>query len=276
MPKLLILAEIADEYEKQVRAANLPDLEVFASTEEQIDASDPTKIYSYAGAGIKYTDYTNDETMWELRATGNLGLSDSDMVMFELGYGWHDGDLVEGDNDGLTNGRLRWFHLFGMDYSVESGYRGLATQVDLQIAGEIKGTDGQNTLVLGALPAFAINEQWSFYLALNAVNSWDKNFDHYNGFGVGVAPLLVYVPGNWWPGAYIQLWPNYTWFVTGELSDTGSGSIDVITGGTITPTVLWSATWQQNVDEDLNTFRRGRDTGLKNDWNLFVNITSYF
>ncbi len=246
------------------------------NAEEAIDASDPTKIYTYAGGGVKYTDYTNDESMWEIRATGNLGLSDSDMVMFELGYGWHDGDLVEGDDNGLTNARIRWFHLFDMDYSVPSGYRGMATQIDFQVAGKLKGTDGQNVIVVGALPAFAINEKWSFYLAINAVNSWDKGFDYYNGFGVGVAPLLVYVPENWWPGAYVQLWPNYTWFVSGELSDTGSGGVDVTTGGPITETVLWALTWQQNVDEDLSTFRRGRDTGLKNDWNLFFNVTTYF
>jgi len=250
-------------------------LPALGNAEDQIDASDPTKIYTYAGGGVKYTDYTNGESMWEIRATGNLGLSDSDMVMFELGYGWHDGDLVAGDNNGLTNARFRWFHLFKMDYTVESGYRGMATQIDLQLAGNLKGTDGQNTLVFGALPAFAINEHWSFYLAVNAVNTWDKNFEYYNGFGIGVAPLLVYSPENWWPGAYVQLWPNYTAFISGELSGEGSGNIDVITGGTITPTVLWSAIWQQNVDKDLRTFRRGEDTGLKNDWNLFFNITTY-
>jgi hypothetical protein len=244
--------------------------------EEKIDASDPTKIYSYAGAGIKYTDYTNDESMWEIRATGNLGLSASDMVMFELGYGWHNGDLVAGDNNDLTNARLRWFHLFKMDNSVTSGYRGLATQIDLQVAGGLKGTDGQNTLVFGALPAFAINEQWSFYLAINAVNTWDKEFKNYNGFGIGAAPLLVFVPEKWWPGAYLQIWPNYTAFVSGELSGDGSGSFDVTTGGTITQTVLWSVTGQKNIDKDLRAFRRGKDAGLKNDWNLFFSITTYF
>jgi len=66
-------------------------LPALGNAEDQIDASDPTKIYTYAGGGVKYTDYTNGESMWEIRATGNLGLSDSDMVMFELGYGWHDG-----------------------------------------------------------------------------------------------------------------------------------------------------------------------------------------
>jgi len=252
---------------------------VFSNTtygaEEKIDASDPTKIYTYAGGGLKYTDYTNDESMWEIRATGNLGLSKSDMVMFELGYGWHDGDLVPGDNSDLTNGRLRWFHLFTMK-EVPSGYRGVATQIDLQLAGGLKGTDGSNTLVFGAVPAFAINEQWNFYLPINAVNTWDKGFDNYNGFGIGASPLLVYSPENWWSGAYLQIWPNYTRFISGELSGKGSGNIDVTTGGEITSTVLWSLTGQVNLDEDLKTYRRGRDTGLKNDWNLFFNITTYF
>jgi len=244
--------------------------------EEKIDASDPTKIYTYAGGGVKYTDYTNGESMWEIRATGNLGLSDQDMVMFEIGYGWHDGDKVPGDDSDITNGRLRWFHLFNMDNTVTSGYRGWATQIDLQLAGALKGTDGQNTLAIGALPAFAINEKWSFYLPVMLVNTWDKGFDNYNGFGITLAPMLSYVPENWWPGAYLQIWPNYTRFVSGELSGTGAGNVDLITGGEITSTVLWSVTGQVNLDEDLKTFRRGRDTGLKNDWNLFFNITSYF
>ena len=243
---------------------------------EEIDAYDPTKIYTYAGGGIKYTDYTNDESMIEIRATGNVGLSPNDMILFELGYGWHDGDLVEGDDHGLTNGRARWFHLFGMDYEVVSGYRGWATQIDLQIAGALKGTDGQNTVSLGALPAFGLNEQWSFYLPVNLVNTWDKNFDNYNGLGVGLAPLLVYVPHNLWSGAYFQFWPNYTWFVSGELAGEGSGNIDMTTGGQITSTLLWATTLQFNVDEDLQAYRRGRDTGLQNDWNVFFSITRYF
>ncbi len=246
------------------------------ATEQEIDASDPTKIYSYAGGGVKYTDYTNDEEMWEARITGNLGLSDKDMVLFEVGYGWHSGNAVEGGNNDLTNGRARWFHVFDMDYTVSSGYRGWATQIDLQIAGSLKGTDGQNLLALGALPAFAIGDNWSFYLPMNIVNAWDKNFEEYNGVGISVAPLLVYVPDNWWPGAYVQLWPNYTRFVSGELSGEGSGNVDLVFGGSITPTVWWALTYQENFDEDFNSFRRGRDTGLVNDRNIFVSLTTYF
>jgi hypothetical protein len=249
---------------------------VTVSAEEKIDAADPTKIYTYAGGGLKHTDYTNDESMFELRTTGNIGLSKSDMLLFELGYGWHDGDRVPGSNSGITNGRLRWFHLFPKDYSVVSGYRGWGTQVDLQLAGELKGTDGQNTVAVGAVPAFGISEKWNFYLPVNLVNTWDKDFENYNGFGLSVAPLLVYTPEKWWPGAFLQIWPNYTSFISGELEGSGSGVVDLITGGEITSTVLWTFQFQKNFDKDLKTFRRGRDTGLKNDWNLFANVTVYF
>ena len=246
-----------------------------AMTDEQVDASDPTKIYTYAGGGLKYTDYTNDESMIELRASGNLALSESDMLMFEIGYGRHDGDSTPGGDSGETNTRLRWFHLFNMDYSVTSGYRGWATQIDLQGAGSLKGTDGQNVLSLGALPAFGLSEKWSFFLPANWVNSWDKKFENYNGWGINLSPLLVYTP-DWWKGSYVQLWPGYTRFVSGELDGEGSGNLDVTVGGNITPTLVWFTTFQKNYDVDLRTFRRGEDTELKNDWNIFAAIQAYF
>ena len=108
------------------------------------------------------------------------------------------------------------------------------------------------------------------------MNTWDKKFEHYNGFGVGLAPLFVFSPEWLWPGGYLQIWPNYTWFVSGELEGEGSGNIDLITGGQITPTVMWSLVGQKNVDKDLNSFRRGRETGLTNDWNVFLSVTTYF
>ena len=124
--------------------------------EERIDASDPTKIYTYAGGGLKYNDYTNGEYMWETRAIGNVGLSEHDMLLFEAGYGWHEGGQAEGKDSGLTNARLRWFHLYDMDYEVETGYRGLGLQLDVQLAGSLKGTDGQNQIVFGAIPALQL------------------------------------------------------------------------------------------------------------------------
>ena len=247
-----------------------------ASGDEPIDASDPTKIYTYAGGGVKYTDYTNGEYMTELRVTGNLGLSESDMILFELGYGWHSGDLVPGDSSDLTNARARWFHLFDMDYELEKGYRGWGTQVDLQLAGRLKGTDGQNVVSVGGLAGFGLGTSWDAFLALNLVGSWDKGWSNYNGTGFSVAPLFVYTPTNWWKGAYVQIWPNWTYFFTGQLKEEGSFNVDVTTGGPITESTLWAVTFQSNNNLDLTTFRRGRDTGLKNDWNVFFNVTKYF
>ncbi len=249
---------------------------VMLCADDDIDVSDPTRIYTYAGGGVKYTDFTNGSEMWELRATGNVGVTENDMVMFEFGYGDLDSATNEEEDDSdFTNARLRWFHLFEMDYSVPSGYRGWALQVDVQIAGNLAGTDGQNVAALGGLAAFGINEQWSFYLAINGVNSWDKEFDGYNGFGLGIAPLLVYTP-DWWAGSYVQLWPNYTRFLTDELDGEGAGNIDLTVGGQLSENLFWAATYQHNVDEDLRSFRRGENTGLTNDWNIFFNLTTYF
>lgn len=242
--------------------------------EEGIDASDPTKIYSYVGLGVKYTDYTNNESMTEARVTGNLGLSPSDMVLFELGYGWHDGD--SGNDNDITNARFRYFHLFSMDYSVETGYRGMSSQADLQLSGSLKGTDGQNVITLGALPAFGINDKWNFLLGGNLVNAFDKDFKKWKGTGLGIAPLFVYVPDNWWKGAYLQIWPNYTYYVVGDNKDEGSGVIDIITGGNITSTQKWGVTFQQSFSKDFGPYIRGRDTGLKNDWNILISIFNYF
>ena len=50
-----------------------------------VDATDPTKIQTYAGLGLKYSDYTNGESMIELRLIGNVGLSEHDMLLFEVG-----------------------------------------------------------------------------------------------------------------------------------------------------------------------------------------------
>jgi hypothetical protein len=248
---------------------------VQADGQSAVDASDPTKVYTFAGVGLKYTDYTNGDSMNEVRATGNLGLSPSDTLLFELGYGFHNGDAAPaGKNEGLTNARLRYFHLFKMDYE-KMGYRGMAAQVDLQIAGQLKGTDGQNVLALGGLGAWGINEVLNFYAGPIIPNSWDKKFETYNGSGIGATALLVYTP-DLWSGCYFQLWPTYNYFVNGNLKDEGSGNIDLVAGGSFTETLTWNITFQQNLDKDLNAFRQGRDTGLNNDWNLFGSVTAYF
>ncbi|MEH6592909.1 MAG: hypothetical protein V7746_21755 [Halioglobus sp.] len=245
------------------------------AAEEAIDASDPTKIYTFLGGGPKYTDFTNGEELWELRVIGNYGFSEHDMLLFEFGYGRIDGSDEQDAESDFTDKRLRWFHLFDMDYEA-IGYRGMGTQVDLQLAGSVRGTDGQNVLVTGVMPTWNFTPNLGLYLSLNAVNSWDKKFEKYNGLGAGFDAQLIYSNDDWWPGAQVRLIPVYTRFFTGELDGEGSGSIDINVGGEIKPSLMWDFTYQLNVDKDLSTFRRGRDTELENDWNVFLNITSYF
>jgi hypothetical protein len=241
-----------------------------------IDASDPTKIYTFLGGGLKYNEYTNGESALELRVTGNLGVSDVDSILFEAGYGWHDGNLVAGSNEGMTNARIRWFHLFDIDYDLIKGYRGLGTQVDLQLAGDLKGTDGQNVVSAGILPTYALGEEWDLYLMLNGVGAWDKSFSKFNGFGIGVAPKFVFSTDRWWPGAQIQMTPNVKRFVSGNLKGEADVTLEVNVGGELTPTVMWDFVLEKNTKIDLTSLKRGVDTGLKNDWNLFFNVTTYF
>ena len=191
--------------------------------EGQIDASDPTKIYSYAGGGLKTTEYNNGDSLNEVRGVGNIGFGDSDMVMFELGYGNYSGSVEKGeDKEGLTNSRARYFHLFNMDYSVLKGYRGWATQVDLQFEGEVKGATGGNTVALGVLTAFGGGESWSFFLPVNYVATWGSDFEDHQGDGVSIAPLATYAPAEGpWPGFYLQFWPSYTHYFSGDLDGEG-------------------------------------------------------
>jgi hypothetical protein len=249
---------------------------VIGAEKEQVDASDPTKIYTFAGGGLKYNDYTNGEYMSEVRLIGNIGLSQNDMLLFELGYGWHQGDQTPGKSEGLTNARFRYFHNFEMDYELDCGYRGMGFQADLQLAGELKGTDGQNQIVVGVMPVFALGGDWNLYLMANVANAWDKKFEYWNGIGPSITAQIIYSPQNWWPGAQIRIVPTYTYFVAGDLKGDGSGDIEFNIGGEFTPSIMWDITFQQNLDVDLNSYRRERSSELKNDWNLFLNVTRYF
>ena len=245
---------------------------------DEIDASDPTKIATYAGPGFKYTSFADDSDMWEIRATGNIGLGEQDMIMFELGFGDYDGPALGNQTtNGLTNARARWFHLFNMDSSVVKGYRGWATQIDLQLEGNVTRTDGSNTVAVGALPAFGINEEWAFYLPVNYVSTWNSDFKDHTGHGISVAPMIAYAPAEGpWPGFFLQIWPSYTRYFAGDLENSGAGNIDLTIGWA--PADRWVVTGvlQKNFDKDFQGFRRSGVVSGANDWNLFVAASFYF
>jgi hypothetical protein len=251
---------------------------LWAETTEEVDASDPTKIYSYAGPGYKFTEYSNGDSLKEIRAIGNVGITDQDMLLFELGYGSYSGTVSPGEkDDGITNGRARYFHLFNMDYAIATGYRGWATQVDLQFEGDVKGTTGGNTLAVGVLPAFGGGASWSFFLPVNYVSTWGDNFDQHQGHGISVAPLAVFAPEKGpWPGFFLQIWPSYTYYLAGDLDGEGGANLDLTTGWSITPTIVATATFQQNFDKNLQLYNPSNGTSGANDWNLFASVSFYF
>jgi hypothetical protein len=242
---------------------------------EPVDTSDPTKIYSYLGGGLKYNEYTNGEYMLEARLTGNLGLGASDMLLFEVGYGRLQGHDVIEDSSDWTDARLRWYHLFEMDHDA-IGYRGMGTQLDVQLAGELPGTDGQSQIIMGVMPTWNLSPSMGLFLSLNVANAWDKDFSHYNGAGVGFDAQFIYSNEDWWPGAQLRLIPAYTYFMTGELDGEGSGYVELNVGGQVTPTLAWDVTAHKNVDKDLRSFKRDDFSELENDWNVFLNVTHYF
>jgi hypothetical protein len=111
---------------------------------------------------------------------------------------------------------------------------------------------------------------------LNGIAAWDEKFQNYSGAGVSVSPRLVYSPEGWWPGAQVQIAPDYKYFLAGDLDGEGDATVEINVGGELTPTIMWDITGQKNYDLDLRSLQRGISTGLKNDWNVFVNVTAYF
>ena len=111
---------------------------------------------------------------------------------------------------------------------------------------------------------------------LNGVGAWDKSFSNFNGFGIGIAPKFVFSTDRLWPGAQIQFTPNVKRFVSGNLQGEADITFEVNVGGEITRTVMWDFVLEKNTNIDLTSLKRGVDTGLKNDWNLFFNVTTYF
>ena len=116
----------------------------------------------------------------------------------------------------------------------------------------------------------------NLYLALNGIAAWDEKFQNFSGAGVSISPRFVFSPDDWWAGAQIQVVPDYKYFLTGALDGEGDATLEINVGGQFTPTIMWDVIGQKNYDLDLRSLNRGADTGLKNDWNIFINVTTYF
>ena len=239
---------------------------------KKIDASDPTRIVTFVGGGPKFTEYVDGSNVVEAHVSLTMGIGQKDMITVESGYGRHNTT----GKKGMTTTEFRHFHLFKMD-QVEKGYRGWGSSIQVNFAGSVPGTDGQNIVGLGASPAFALGGKVDIYPIMMVMNSWDKHFGHYNGGGLNFSPLMT-VKLNTWDGAFVNIWPQYTRYFWGDLGkrDVGGGQLRLVLGGNFNPTLVWRAIAFFPFDKNLRGYDhnggfdpRGRDAFL-------IRVEKYF
>ena len=115
-------------------------------------------------------------------------------------------------------------------------------------------------------------------MPINYVSTWGEDFNNHQGHGISIAPMVAYAPGlGPWPGFFMQIWPSYTRYVSGDLEGEGGANIDVTIGWSPQDAVVATLVIQQNFDKDLNLYSSGPGSSSgANDWNVFANCTWYF
>jgi hypothetical protein len=124
------------------------------------------------------------------------------------------------------------------------------------------------------MPVCGFSEEWNLYLTFNGILTLNDTLSDVSGSGAGINAQFIYSNEDWWPGAQVRIIPDYKYIVTGDLDGEGDGTIELNVGGEFTRTVMWDITGEINFDEDFFSLKRGVDTGLKNDWNVFFNVTT--
>ncbi|MBK1791362.1 hypothetical protein [Persicirhabdus sediminis] len=240
------------------------------------DPSNPASTGSQISATLGYRDFKQGEAMTEMRMNWGLTASPNDVLNFDFGYGWHDGNARGKTDSGLTTTHFSWIHDFGMDTYMSEGYQGLASAFELDLAGRVRGTGGQNVLSFSMIPGFGMADGVSAYMGLGLTSSWDKDFARHNGLGFDIAPSLIFRPYQMWQGGYVEVVPRFKSFFTGNLSGETATTLEINTGGNITQTFMWTCGFQKNFNVDLETYRHGRYTSPKNDWRLNLGLTKSF
>ena len=241
-----------------------------------IDTSDPTQIYTGVGISAGSSDYENGESRRELRGSFSWAITADDMLQIESGYGRHESDTAGGDETGLTRTRLHYRQRLPFDDSLQQGFRGMAFKVELQLSGELKGTDGQTIISGGGTPAIRVSKSLDIYPAVDLISSFDKNFKNFNGIGFEVAPLISYSPDYLWPGAVLQIEPSYTQYVIGQFAFGNSRNLRVAGGGTMFNTLTWSLSAEKHAGRDLLTYRGDNSADLKHDWSAAFRLLATF
>ena len=240
------------------------------------DPSDPTRTDARLGAGYKYTGYTGGPHMNEVRLKAGLITGSKGIFIADIGVGSLQG-AGESNDSGLTDGRFRYFGLGQMDRSKAYGYRGVGGSVELQTQGQVRGTDGSNSLALGALLAYGAGETLSFYPNLIGAGVWSKDLDDYLGLTLRADLIASWKPEFGWPGSYLKLRPSYSHGVTDELEGSGDFYVEAALGGSLTEDRRWwwDLQWRKFYVDDLEDQTRGSNSELTPDWSLFFSVTLF-
>ena len=241
-----------------------------------IDTAEPTRIYSGFGVAAWTSDYENGATRRELRGNLSWALTPDDMLQVESGYGRHESTVAGGDTTGLTRTTLSYRQRLPFDDARPQGFRGMAFQYSLSLSGELTGTDGQTILSGGAIPAIRLSESFDFYPVVDLINSFDKNFKHYNGLGFDVAPRLAYTPAYLWPDATLEITPGYTKYLIGQLAFGTFKHLRAAVSGALFQTVHWTLSAEKFYGRDLTAWRGTASPDLNRDWSAALTLLATF
>lgn len=242
---------------------------------EKYDPSDPTRIDARAGFGFKYTAYDPGGYLNEMRAKLALQLNPKDLLVADIGVGQNHGVPGQESEFGLTDGRFRYFRLWDIDRSL-TGWQGWGTSVEVQTPGTVPGTDGSGLLALGWLGALGLGKGFSCYLNPIVSSVWTRNLDEHLGVAVRGDVFLTYKPGSLWRGAYFKLKPSYSYGVSQTIDGEASGNLEASIGGSFSGAFWWDVQGRKFLEQDLDRFTEGRESGLADDWSLYVSFTYFF
>lgn len=241
-----------------------------------INTTDPTLIYSGFGVSAQQVEYKNGDSRQEVRGAFAWTLNAEQMLLLEAGYGRHDDGTPGGETNDLTRSRLMYRQRLPFNDNLTTGFRGMIFEADLNFSGELAGTDGQTLLRVGATPAVGISESFDFYPAVRVVNSFDKNFRHYNGAGFDLVLRLDYAPDYLWPGALFQLEPGYSQFAIGQLAFKHFHDLRVAIGGNLFEALHWRLSADKQYGRQLSSWRGSNSAGMKEEWSAGLQILATF
>ena len=243
--------------------------------EERYDPSDPTRIDARLGFGWKHTDYEPGGHVHEGRGKLALQVAKRDLLVADLGFGSNRGTAGFEDELGVTDGRFRWFRLWDMDRSLERGWQGWGTSVELQTPGSVPGTDGAAQLALGGLGAIGLGPDLNAFINPIVSSLWSRKLDDHLGVAARLDLIATYKPQDLWRGAYFKARPSVGYGLSDALQDDLNAMLEVSVGGAVSTELWWDVQARGFSDQELDRDSEGAVTGLADDWSIFVSFTRF-